>query len=166
MSLLSWLWLVHHGEKSLLFEKLCMYIYLILTWGHFFFYGEFMWKRNIHQTSFSCLSYALTGFGTHNLGMCPDWESNQHLLVYGAILQSSELHGQGENSLFFFCNNVIAFLLIQQVLCALNYNYLCVEPFTPINVKLTRLKILFNASLNPQEGLASCLIYDRCHITR
>lgn len=67
---------------------------------------------------------------------------------------------------FFFCNNVIAFLLIQQVLCALNYNYLCVEPFTPINVKLTRLKILFNASLNPQEGLASCLIYDRCHITR
>ena len=32
-----------------------------------------MWERNVNQVPPIC---TLTGDGTHNLGMCPDWELN------------------------------------------------------------------------------------------
>lgn len=114
----------------------------------------FLWKIDVREkhplvgwpglepTTWVC---TLTGNWTY-IFWCTWWCSNQQ-----SHMARAKTH--------FFCNNSIAFLLIQQVLCALNYDCLCVEPFPPIDVKLCRLKILFNAPLNPQEGLASCLAY-------
>ena len=41
-----------------------------------------------------------TGDWTHNLGMCPDWESNHSLLVYGKIFQPTEPPSQGDVTCF------------------------------------------------------------------
>ena len=51
-----------------------------------------MWERNINQLPPVC---APTGDWTYNLGMCPDWESNLQILVYGMMLQPAEPPGQG-----------------------------------------------------------------------
>ena len=39
-----------------------------------------------------CLSHAPTGDLAHDMGMCPDWESNQQPFGSQARAQSTELH--------------------------------------------------------------------------
>ena len=59
-----------------------------------------IWER---ETSVGCLPYApgpcighaWTGEQTHNLGMCPDWDSNLPPFGYGMTLQTTEPPWQG-----------------------------------------------------------------------
>ena len=46
------------------------------------------------ETSIGCLQYAPDPGSNHNLGMCPDWESNPHLqpFSYWKVLQHTEPH--------------------------------------------------------------------------
>ena len=55
--------------------------------------------RNIHQLN---LVHAPTGEQTCNLGMCPDWESNQRPFTFWDDPKLTEPHGSGLELLFTF----------------------------------------------------------------
>ena len=46
------------------------------------------------------LNHTLTGDHTCNLGMCPDWDRNRSLLVYGMMFQPTEPYQPGPLSSF------------------------------------------------------------------
>ena len=97
-----------------------IYIFLILTQGHFSLLLEkegkgkrkgkretSMRERSIDRlppicSPTGCTAWPKSGIGdqTHNLGMCPDWESNLQPFGYGKMLQPTEPHWPGPFILF------------------------------------------------------------------
>ena len=60
--------------------------FLVLTWGCVYWF-EREEKMEINQLP---PVHALIGDRTHNLSMCPDWESTHIFLVYGTMLQPTD----------------------------------------------------------------------------
>ena len=77
-----------------------------------------MWKRNINWLPSIC---ALTRNWAHDLGICPDWESNLQLLVYGMTLQSTEPLNQGWQCylLPYYIWQLLYFMILLRLIMAL-----------------------------------------------
>ena len=114
-----------------------------------------------HQCVVASHAPPATGYPTHSLGMCPDWESNQRPLGSQAHAQSTELYQPGParfffSHLYFFCKlpvpNPLCFILLKFVFLKLIV-MLCV---------IQILILLLNANDFSIYHLSFHLFYDAC----